>query len=102
MHALNRLASDNRLTIMDSDYNAISDSMLYVDSISLVDKTYSPQYSYYGYGGNAGGWMFGVKRGNAVVQYANISAAHLYLMAGDVVTFSYTCDLGYDLGAPMM
>lgn len=102
MHVLNRLASDNRLTIMDSDYNAISDSMLYVDSISLVDKTYSPQYSYYGYGGNAGGWMFGVKRGNSVVKYANISAAYLYLMAGDIVTFSYTCDLGYDLGAPMM
>ena len=102
MHVLNRLASDNGLTIMDDKYDFISDSMLYVDSISGVDKTYSPQYSHYGYGGNAGGWMFGVKRGNSVVKYANISAAYLYLMAGDIVTFSYTCDLGYDLSYPMM
>lgn len=102
MHVLNRLATDNGLTIMDDKYNFISDSMLYVDSISGVDKSYSPQYTYSIYGGNAGGWMFGVKRGNSVVKYANISAAYLYLMAGDIVTFSYTCDLGYDLGAPMM
>lgn len=103
MSLLNDLATANTLTIMDSDYNMLTDATTYVDSIEGVDKTYSPQYSYYGYGGNAGGWMFGVKRGTSTVYvYPGISAAYFYLMPGDQVMWIYTCDLGYDLGAPMM
>lgn len=103
MALLNTFATANELTILDSDYEMLTDNTTYVDSIEGIDMSFSPQYSYYGYGSYAGGWMFAVKRGTSTVYtYPNISAAYLYLMPGDQVMWSYTCDLGYDLGYPMM
>lgn len=58
-------------------------------------------YTYYGYTSGAGGWMYSVTRGDTTM-YPMISAGSFKLMPNDVVNWSYTCDLGYDLNYPMM
>lgn len=90
------------LYAMDADYNPITAETNYVDSIAGIDSTYAGTYTYYGYSGPAGGWMFCVQRGNDEFVCPGISAAAFRLMPGDVVTWAYTCDLGYDIGSPAM
>lgn len=45
--------------------------------------------------------MYSVTRGDTTM-YPMISAGSFKLMPNDVVNWSYTCDLGYDLNYPMM
>lgn len=90
------------LYAMDADYNPITAETNYVDSIAGIDSTYAGTYTYYGYSGPAGGWMFCVSRGGSEFVCPGISAKAFWLMPGDVVTWAYTCDLGYDIGSPAM
>ena len=94
-------ATLNSLSVTDSAGEQITAATTYVDAIEGVDMTYAGTYSYSGWGGASGGWMFSVQRGGET-QFPGISAGYFKLMPGDVITWAYTCDLGNDLGAPML
>ena len=80
----------------------ISNSSGYISQIGALNQDTAGQYVHPQWGGpyGSGGWMFKVLRGNDAI-YPSISAGSFYLMPGDVVTWQYTADVGYDLGAPM-
>ena len=99
--ALVTYAAARGLTVTDSSDNPITAETTYVNAIEGVDMNYAGTYSYSGWSGASGGWMVSVQRGG-VTQYPNVSAGLFKLMPGDVVTWIYTCDLGYDLGYPML
>lgn len=95
--------SDGTLMVTNEDGREISEGIEYVYDINFVNPDSSATYTY----GTAtpqpaGGWMFSVIRGGSEAYYPMISAAYFQVMPGDVITWSYTCDLGYDLGKPMM
>lgn len=79
----------------------IGGSSSYVSSIDDLDMDSTGTYTYYGYTSGSGGWMYKVTRG-ATTMCPLISGGSFKLMPGDVVTWIYTCDLGYDIGAPML
>ena len=80
----------------------ISNSSGYISQIGALNQDTAGQYVHPQWGGpyGSGGWMFKVLRGSDEV-YPSISAGSFVLMPGDVVTWQYTADVGYDLGAPM-
>ena len=80
----------------------ISNSSGYISQIGALNQDTAGQYVHPQWGGpyGSGGWMFKVLRGSGEI-YPSISAGSFYLMPGDVVTWQYTADVGYDLCAPM-
>lgn len=94
-------ATLNSLSVTDSAGEQITAATTYVDAIEGVDMNYAGTYTYYGWSNGSGGWMFGVLRGGEL-QFPGVSAGLFNLIPGDVVTWFYTCDLGYDLGYPML
>lgn len=68
----------------------------YISSIGVLDM-YSTATMF---GSGAGGWMYEVTRGGQTV-VPMIGISGWKLIPGDVVTWRYTCDYGYDVGAPM-
>ena len=73
-----------------------SGSSSYMSSIGVLDMNSTATMSGYG----AGGWMYQVTRGDQTV-VPMIGISGWKLIPGDVVTWRYTCDYGYDVGAPM-
>ena len=73
-----------------------SGSSSYISSIGVLDMNSTATMSGYG----AGGWMYQVTRGDQTV-VPMIGISGWKLIPGDVVTWRYTCDYGYDVGAPM-
>lgn len=94
-------AAEKEISVTDSSGEEITASSTYVDAIEGVDMYYAGTYTYFGWSNPSGGWMFSVQRGNTI-QFPTISAGYFKLMPGDVVTWYYTCDLGYDIGNPML
>ena len=73
-----------------------SGSSSYMSSIGVLDMNSTATMS----GGGAGGWMYQVTRGGQTV-VPMIGISGWKLIPGDVVTWRYTCDYGYDINAPM-
>ena len=73
-----------------------SGSSSYISSIGVLDMNSTATML----GGGAGGWMYQVTRGDQTV-VPMIGISGWKLIPGDVVTWRYTCDYGYDVGAPM-
>ena len=73
-----------------------SGSSSYISSIGVLDMNSTATMS----GGGAGGWMYQVTRGGQTV-VPMIGISGWKLIPGDVVTWRYTCDYGYDINAPM-
>lgn len=73
-----------------------SGSESYISSIGVLDM-YSTATMF---GSGAGGWMYQVTRGGQTV-VPMIGISGWKLIPGDVVTWRYTCDYGYDVNAPM-
>ena len=73
-----------------------SGSSSYISSIGVLDMNSTATRS----GGGAGGWMYQVTRGGQTV-VPMIGISGWKLIPGDVVTWRYTCDYGYDINAPM-
>lgn len=73
-----------------------SGSSSYISSIGVLDMNSTATMSGYG----AGGWMYQVTRGDQTV-VPMIGISGWKLIPGDVVTWRYTCDYGYDINAPM-
>ena len=73
-----------------------SGSSSYISSIGVLDMNSTAPML----GGGAGGWMYQVTRGGQTV-VPMIGISGWKLIPGDVVTWRYTCDYGYDVGAPM-
>ncbi len=71
-------------------------SSSYISAIGVLDMNSTATMSGYG----AGGWMYQVTRGDQTV-VPMIGISGWKLIPGDVVTWRYTCDYGYDVGAPM-
>lgn len=77
-----------------------TDSSTYLAGIEGVNQDYAGMYTYYNRDYGSGGWMYSITRGSETM-FPNISASAFKLMPGDVITWNYSCDLGYDLGVPM-
>ena len=73
-----------------------SGSSSYISSIGVLDMNSTATMS----GGGAGGWTYQVTRGGQTV-VPMIGISGWKLIPGDVVTWRYTCDYGYDINAPM-
>jgi hypothetical protein len=73
-----------------------SGSSSYISSIGVLDMNSTATML----GGGAGGWMYQVTRGGQTV-VPMIGISGWKLIPGDVVTWRYTCDYGYDINAPM-
>lgn len=73
-----------------------SGSSSYISSIGVLDMNSTATML----GGGAGGWMYEVTRGGQTV-VPMIGISGWKLIPGDVVTWRYTCDYGYDINAPM-
>ena len=73
-----------------------SGSSSYISSIGVLDMNSTATMS----GGGPGGWMYQVTRGGQTV-VPMIGISGWKLIPGDVVTWRYTCDYGYDINAPM-
>lgn len=73
-----------------------SGSSSYISSIGVLDMNSTATML----GGGAGGWMYQVTRGDQTV-VPMIGISGWKLIPGDVVTWRYTCDYGYDINAPM-
>lgn len=71
-------------------------SSSYISAIGVLDMNSTATML----GGGAGGWMYQVTRGDQTV-VPMIGISGWKLIPGDVVTWRYTCDYGYDVGAPM-
>lgn len=95
-------AADIITTLCNAKGVYISNSSGYISQIGALNQDTAGLYVHPQWGGpyGSGGWMFKVLRGNDT-HYPAISAGSFYLMPGDVVTWQYTADVGYDLGAPM-
>ena len=101
MGALANYAAMNEIVATDSVGNQITSETSYLDAIAGVNSYNAGTYTYWGYTSPSGGWMFSVNRGGDI-QFPNIAANTFHLMPGDVVTWVYSCDLGADVGAPML
>lgn len=71
-------------------------SSSYISAIGVLDMNSTATML----GGGAGGWMYQVTRGGQTV-VPMIGISGWKLIPGDVVTWRYTCDYGYDINAPM-
>lgn len=70
-------------------------------SVAGTDNTFGGTYTENGVCSTAGLWMCQVTRGQITITLDPATASIFYLMPGDVVAWSYSCNLGYDLGAPI-
>lgn len=73
----------------------------YVTHVGFLGTDSATTWTYYGTSRNSGGWMYKVVRGG-VEMLPMIGATAFPLMPGDVVTWYYSVDLGYDYGHAMM
>lgn len=73
----------------------------YVTHVGFLGTDSATTWTYYGTSYNSGGWMYKVVRGG-VEMLPMIGATAFPLMPGDVVTWYYSVDLGYDYGHAMM
>lgn len=78
------------------------DAGTYVTHVGFLGIDSATSWTYGGqYYPNSGGWMYKVVRGG-VEMLPMIGATAFPLMPGDVVTWFYSVDLGYDYGNAMM
>ena len=73
------------------------DAGTFITHVGFLGTDSATTWSYYGSSFNSGGWMYKVVRGG-VEMLPMIGP----LMPGDVVTWYYSVDLGYDYGNAMM
>lgn len=85
----------NQLTV------TYDDAGTYVTHVGFLGTDSATTWTYYGTTYNSGGWMYKVARGG-VEMLPMIGATAFPLMPGDVVTWFYSVDLGYDYGNAMM
>ena len=85
----------NQLTV------TYDDAGTYVTHVGFLGTDSATTWTYYGTTYNSGGWMYKVARGG-VEMLPMIGATAFPLMPGDVVTWFYSVDLGYDYGQGMM
>lgn len=94
---LDKLCYDrNQLTVTYDDAGTYVTHVGFLGIDSATSWTYGGQYY-----PNSGGWMYKVVRGG-VEMLPMIGATVFPLMPGDVVTWYYSVDLGYDYGHAMM
>lgn len=94
---LDKLCYDrNQLTVTYDDAGTYVTHVGFLGIDSAASWTYGGQYY-----PNSGGWMYKVVRGG-VEMLPMIGATAFPLMPGDVVTWYYSVDLGYDYGHAMM
>lgn len=94
---LDKLCYDrNQLTVTYDDAGTYVTHVGFLGIDSATSWTYGGQYY-----PNSGGWMYKVARGG-VEMLPMIGATAFPLMPGDVVTWFYSVDLGYDYGQGMM
>lgn len=95
-------AADIVTTLCNAKNAPIVNNSGYISQIGFLNENTAGLYLHPQWGGpyGSGGWMFKVARGNDTL-YPAISAGTFVLMSGDVVTWQYTADVGYDLGLPM-
>ena len=94
---LDKLCYDrNQLTVTYDDAGTYVTHVGFLGIDSATSWTYGGQYY-----PNSGGWMYKVVRGG-VEMLPMIGATAFPLMPGDVVTWYYSVDLGYDYGHAMM
>ncbi len=72
-----------------------------ITHVGFLGTDSATTWTYYGYTYNSGGWMYKVVRGG-VEMLPMVGATAFPLMPGDVVTWFYSVDLGYDYGYAMM
>ena len=72
-----------------------------ITHVGFLGTDSATTWTYYGSSYNSGGWMYKVVRGG-VEMLPMIGATAFPLMPGDVVTWYYSVDLGYDYGHAMM
>lgn len=72
-----------------------------ITHVGFLGTDSATTWTYYGTSYNSGGWMYKVLRGDKEI-VPMISATAFPLMPGDVVTWYYSVDLGYDYGDAMM
>lgn len=77
------------------------DAGTFITHVGFLGTDSATTWSYYGSSFNSGGWMYKVVRGG-VEMLPMIGATAFPLMPGDVVTWYYSVDLGYDYGNAMM
>lgn len=77
------------------------DAGTFITHVGFLGTDSATTWSYYGSSFNSGGWMYKVVRGG-VEMLPMIGATAFPLMPGDVVTWYYSVDLGYDYGYAMM
>lgn len=77
------------------------DAGTFITHVGFLGTDSATTWSYYGSSFNSGGWMYKVVRGG-VEMLPMIGATAFPLMPGDVVTWNYSVDLGYDYGNAMM
>lgn len=90
---LDKLCHDNGLTVT---YDGS-----FISRVGSLGTDSATTWTYYGYSSGSGGWMYKVVRGNNEM-LPMIGATAFPLMPGDVVTWYYSVDLGYDYGYAMM
>ena len=73
----------------------------FISHVGFLGTDSATTWTYYGTTYNSGGWMYKVARGG-VEMLPMIGATAFPLMPGDVVTWFYSVDLGYDYGQGMM
>lgn len=94
---LDKLCYDrNQLTVTYDDAGTYVTHVGFLGIDSATSWTYGGQYY-----PNSGGWMYKVARGG-VEMLPMIGATAFPLIPGDVVTWFYSVDLGYDYGQGMM
>lgn len=94
---LDKLCYDrDELTVTYDDAGTYVTHVGFLGIDSATSWTYGGQYY-----PNSGGWMYKVVRGG-VEMLPMIGATAFPLMPGDVVTWYYSVDLGYDYGHAMM
>mgnify|MGYP000678759218 CR=1 FL=1 len=72
-----------------------------ITHVGFLGTDSATTWTYYGTSYNSGGWMYKVLRGDTEM-LPMVGATAFPLMPGDVVTWFYSVDLGYDYGNAMM
>lgn len=85
----------------DRDELAVTYDGNLITHVGFLGTDSATTWTYYGTSYNSGGWMYKVLRGNTEM-LPMIGATAFPLMPGDVVTWYYSVDLGYDYGYAMM
>lgn len=86
---------------LDRDELTVTYDGSMITHVGFLGTDSATTWTYYGTSYNSGGWMYKVVRGG-VEMLPMIGATAFPLMPGDVVTWYYSVDLGYDYGHAMM